>query len=209
MKKVLFFTSGSCLSFLFSSGQMLSFTGLGGYTFQDKVSYSNAYGYVNAGGHWGASVEGISKTGQGIELLYQQQPTHTPMYYYNSPTKINENSDQTTISYFMLNGVDYLLKSRIQPYGGVGIGVALIDTKSYGSATKFSWDAKLGVRLKASSRISVKVQAQLYAILQAEGGDFYTGSGGSGVAVNSTSSIYQFGFSGGICLNFEKKGPPM
>jgi len=203
-------SAACCLSFFFSSGQVLSVTGFGGYTFRERADFSNAYGYINAGGHWGASVEGINRTGQGIELLYQRQGTHTPMYYYNSPnTQINENGDQTAISYFMLNAVNYFLRSDIQPYAGAGMGVALIDNNAYGSATKFSWDVKLGVRLKASPKISFKLQAQLYSIVQAEGGDFYGPSATNGISVNSTGNTYQLGLSGGVCVNFEKKHPPL
>src|SRR5580765_5355000 len=98
MKKLLFLTTTVCLISLFASSQSVSITGFGGYTFRDKMSFGNAYGYLNESGHWGASVEGIRPNGQGIELLFQHQSTHAPLYYYAAPNiQINPNSDQTYI----------------------------------------------------------------------------------------------------------------
>jgi hypothetical protein len=209
VKKILLLSISNFLCCLLTTAQTLSVTGYGGYTFQDKVSFSNAYGYVTDGGHWGVSAEGISRSGNGAEILYQQQNTRTPMYYYNSPgEQINKDADQATVSYIMLNGIRYLPRQKIQPYGGLGLGIAILSSKSYSSQTKFAWDAKIGAKLKASSRLGIKLQAQLYSIVQAAGGDFYAGTGGSGFSANSYSSIYQFGFSGGICLDFEKKRLP-
>lgn len=205
MKKILFLSAALTLISLLTSAQILSLTGFGGYTFRDKINFGNAYGYLNAAGHWGLSVEGIKPSGHAIELLFQQQRTHTPLYYYALPNnQINTNADQTTISYLMLNGVRYLMMPSVQPYFGLGLGAAFIDNKSYSSETKFAWDAKLGVKFKASPMIGIKLQAQLFSVIQAAGGGFYYGTGGSAVVISSYSSIYQFGFSGGICLDFDK-----
>jgi opacity protein-like surface antigen len=206
MKKLLFLLVCLCFISLFASAQTFSITGFGGYTFRDKVSFGNAYGYLQEAGHWGVSLEGIRPDGHGIELLFQHQSTHTPLYFYAAPnSQININTDQTYLSYIMLNAVHYfLMPATVQPYGGLGIGMAIIDNKAYSTQTKFAWDAKFGVKFKASPVIGIKLQTQIFSIVQASGSGFYVGTGGAIIAVSSYSTIYQFGFTGGICFDFDK-----
>jgi len=194
--------------------QTFSITGFGGYTFQDKVNFSNAYGYINAGGHWGLSLEGINREGHAFEILYQQQNTHAPLYDYGSGFKLNPEKDNVALSYIMANALHYMMYNpRVQPYGGLGIGAAiiksdgkdLIGTPYSESSTKFAWDAKLGVKIKAGDVVGIKLQAQIFSVVQAAGAGFYGGTGGSGAYVSSYSSIYQFAFTGGLCFDFAKK----
>jgi hypothetical protein len=44
------------LFFIVAAGysQHLSVNAFGGYTFRDKINFSNAYTYINGGGMWGA-----------------------------------------------------------------------------------------------------------------------------------------------------------
>jgi opacity protein-like surface antigen len=214
MKKSLLFVS---VILLLSSGifaQTISLSGFGGFTFQDKVAFNNAFGYIKESGHWGFSLEGINNgSGHAIELLYQQQNTHVPLYYYSFPNIQINPKDETAISYIMLNGVQYLMHNpRIWPYGGLGIGAAVVKINGENSQlqtysnteTKFAWDVKLGVKIKATPVIGIKLQAQLFSVVQAAGGGFYVGTGGAGVGVSSYSTIYQFGFTGGISIDLDK-----
>lgn len=213
MKKLIAVLCLCSLLTMASQAQVLSITGFGGYTFQDRVSFGNAYGYINAGGHWGVSMEGISPEGHGIELYFQQQRTHAPIYTYNAGVKLNPEKDNLTLSYIMLNGVMYhQISPTVQPYGGIGIGVGIIasDGKDISNnpysqtQTRFAWNTKMGVKIKTGSVVGIKLQAQLFSIIQASGGGFYVGSG-SGAYVNSYSSIWQFGFTGGLCFDLKKK----
>ncbi len=77
MKKALI---TSVILFIAAAGysQHLSINAFGGYTFRDKINFGNAYTYINAGGIWGVSVEGVNQQGTGLELLYQYQSTNVP-----------------------------------------------------------------------------------------------------------------------------------
>lgn len=188
------------------SAQTFSLTALGGYTFQDHVSFSSAYSYIRASGHWGASVEGIIPNGGAIQLLFQTQPTHAPFYFYNTPNnEQNKGKDKCTLTYIMLNGLRYVQTgSAAEPYGGLGLGVGIVAPEAGTSATKFAWDAFLGVKIKTGSAVGIKLQAQLYSMAQVAGGGFYAGTGGGGAYVSTYSTIVQFGLTGGICFDFAK-----
>src|SRR5882672_9985405 len=82
--------------------QHLSVNAFGGYTFRDKINFGNAYSYINAGGMWGASVEGVNAQGTGIELLYQYQSTDIPTYTQPGNILVSGNTS-SVVSYLLLN----------------------------------------------------------------------------------------------------------
>ena len=132
------------LFFIMAAGysQHLSVNAFGGYTFRDKINFSNAYTYINAGGMWGASIEGVNAQGTGLEILYQYQSTSTPTTIYIPSQTF---SSSTVISYLLLNFEQYYTNNpKIQPYGGLGLGAAFYKSDYQGSTseTKFAWDIK-------------------------------------------------------------------
>jgi len=125
--------------------------------------------------------------------------------YYNTGLPANKDNDQAILSYIMVNGLHYVkVNPHLQPYGGIGIGVGIASPQSGSSFSKFAWDLKLGLKIKPGSVVGIKLQAQLFSVVQASGGGFYIGSGGAAVGVSSYSSIYQFGFTGGLCFDLDR-----
>jgi opacity protein-like surface antigen len=204
MKKALI---TSVILFIAAAGysQHLSVNAFGGYTFRDKINFGNAYAYINGGGIWGASVEGVNAQGSGLELLYQYQSTAIPIYLSpgNSLQAANNNS---VVSYLLLNFEQYLMNNpKIQPYGGIGLGAAFYkgDYAGTTSATKFAWDLKAGIKFKASSAVGIKIGAQLLGSAQATGTAFYSpGYGYPPYAYTTYATILQFGFTGGLVFDF-------
>jgi hypothetical protein len=180
--------------------QHLSVNAFGGYEFRDKLNFGNAYAYLNGGGFWGASVEGVNQQGTGVELLYQYQSTNIPAYTY--PGNVPQNPGQTgaVVSYLLLNFEQYMMNNpKIQPYGGIGLGAAFYkgDFPQAASTTKFAWDLKAGIKFKASSSVGFKIGAQLLGSAQATGTAFYYG-----YAYTTYATILQFGFTGGLVFDF-------
>jgi hypothetical protein len=196
MKKTI--VSSVVLLFMVAAGyaQHLSVNAFGGYTFRDKIDYNNAYTYINGGGMWGASVEGVNQQGTALELLYQYQSTKTPTTTYIPNQTYNSN---TVVSYLLLNFEQYLMNNpKIQPYAGLGLGAAFYKSDYSGStsATKFAWDIKAGVKFKMSSSVGIKIGAQLLSSAQATGNAFYYG-----YVYTTYATILQFGFTGGLVFD--------
>jgi hypothetical protein len=63
--------------------------------------------------------------------------------------------------------------------------------KDGGSATKFAWDAKLGVQSKTASSVSFKFHAYIQNVIAAIGSDFYYTAGGGIISVLDYASIFQ------------------
>ena len=202
MKKTLI---TSVILFIAAAGysQHISVNAYGGYTFRDKINFSNSgYAYINGGFMWGASVEGVNAQGTGLELLYQYQSTAIP-YYVGNVQKVG--NDNTVVSYLLLNFEQYMLNNpKIQPYGGIGLGAAFYQGTSDGtsSGTKFAWDLKAGVKFKASDAFGIKIGAQLLGSAQATGSAFYVPYPGYVYPYTTYATILQFGFTGGLVYDF-------
>jgi opacity protein-like surface antigen len=184
--------------------QHLSVNGYGGFTFRDKVNFTNVYAYINEGFMWGVSVEGVNQQGTGLELVYQYQSTDIPTYTYpgNSQTNANPSS---VISYLLLNFEQYMMNNpKIQPYGGIGLGAAFYKGSNPGtsSTTKFAWDLKAGVKIKTNSALGFKIGAQLLGSSQATGTAFYVPPYGGVYPYTTYATILQFGFTGGLVFDF-------
>jgi len=188
--------------------QHLSVNAFGGYTFRDRVNFGQGYAYLNAGGIWGVSVEGVNAQGSGLELLYQYQSTRTPGYYNNGQPFVGaggETNPSSIISYLLLNGEQYFMNNpKIQPYAGIGLGAAFYKSNENGvnSATKFAWDIKAGVKFKASNTVGIKIGAQLLGSAQATGTAFYVPPIGGVYPYTTYTTILQFSFTGGLVFDF-------
>jgi hypothetical protein len=182
-------------------GQTISVNAFGGYTFDEKLNFDNAYATIRGGSMWGVSAEGIGPHGGGIELLYQYQSTTAPVSSY-SLGQLNPGNDGAVISYLLLNGIQYFkVIPKIEPYAGLGAGAIFISANSGSSATKFAWDFKGGLKIKAKHGLAFKVGAQLLSSLQ-ESGTYYYYYYGHPYAYTGYSTIWQFSFTGGVTFDF-------
>lgn len=180
----------------------------GGYTFPDHVPLGyynnyNSYGYINGSGQYGAGLEFFVDQMRALELSYQYMGTHMPFYNYQGQTNIG--NDKATIQYILIGGNNYVpTHGNVMPYGGVGLGVGLINYTYYEgyseSRTKFAWNLHLGVKVKTEGALSLKIQAYLQSIAQGVGVGVGFGTGGAGAGVTTYSSMLQFGLGAALCI---------
>ena len=93
--------------------------------------------------------------------------------------------------------------AKARPYGGLGLGVGVIGVNE-STATKFAWDARLGVKIKTASVVSLKLQAYMQSIISPFGTDVWVGAGGYACAVPDYATLWQFGFTGVVCFDFKR-----
>jgi len=202
-KQLIYLCLFCCLGFSSTAWSQKTVINLyGGYTFRDKLSFTNGYGYINDNAHYGASVEFFVKKYKSIELLYDRMDTKTPLYDYNG-VPYNPGGTNISVNYILLNFINYFPASTpaVSPYLGAGLGVGIVDSKDGpNTVTKFAWDLKGGVRVRTSKAIGFKLQGELKSIVQGVGGDLYIGTGGTGGGITSYSTMLQFSLTGGICI---------
>ncbi|MBL8002110.1 MAG: hypothetical protein JNL05_09130 [Flavobacteriales bacterium] len=174
----------------------------GGWTFQDKFDISGTYGgyaYNNAGigdgAHYGGGLEFEVRENKCVELFYQNQSAQGFIDY-----GLGQFTTDVSVNYAMLGGLGYApFSDAVHGYGGFNIGAAWFNT-DYGNSTKFAWGGKLGLKINASEKVGIKLGAQLLSPVQGAGGGIYFGTGGAGAGVSTYSTMYQFGFTGGLCF---------
>lgn len=191
----------TCLFLLGSTGfAQIGLTGYGGFTFADQFSGSDFSGKVEDAGHWGVGLEYMVHEFYGLELLYKRLDPVVSLRIRGQEFR----EVDVAMNYIMLSGNRYVpVSGAVKPYGGLGLGPVILTNKTDDETiTKFAWLVKLGALFMPSDRIGLKVQAEFYSIVQGVGGSFYFGTGGSGAGISTYSSVYQFGFSGGITIRF-------
>jgi len=183
--------------------QHLSVNLFGGYTFRDKLDFYQSYAYINGGGMFGASIEGVNTQGTGLELLYQYQSTAIPVYTYLNNAKVADNSS-SVVSYLLLNFEQYYMNNpKVMPYGGIGFGVAFYkgNSPNTSSDAQFAWDLKGGVKIMAASKFGIKIGAQLLGSAKATGTSFYVPYPGYVYPYTTYTTILQFGLTGGLVFD--------
>ena len=177
------------------------------YTFSDKFDTEYGTGKLQDGFQWGGGLEfGLSEV-MAVELIYQNLKT-TAYYdgYYDFGPSQRFNGD-VGINYVMIGGTRYApLNDKISGFGTFDLGVAWSnpdESLNSESVTKFALGGRLGVRIMASEKVSIRIHGQLLSPVQWAGGGFYFGTGGSGAGVTTGSTIYQFNLGGS--LNYRLK----
>ncbi len=215
MKKTIILLPLMILSAL-SYAQSLRVNTYAGYVFDDRFeSYysSSSYfkGKVEGGFQWGAGLEyKFPSTTKAFELLYINQNTNAPTDYRDDSIlggqvqSINLNLNSHWI---MANGINYfqLQTDKIEPYIGAGIGMIVANAKNPDSGrsitdTKFAWNVKVGTNIWVTEQVGIKLQAGLMSAVQSVGGGLYFGTGGLGAGLSTYSTMYQFGFLGGLVV---------
>ena len=179
----------------------------GGYNFKDKVNFDASYGYVNEAFQYGAGLEYFPARNKSFELRWLGMGTEFP-FHGPAGNQLNVGKDKGSINYILLGGNSYFgndPKAKALPYFGAGLGVGILALKDGNSETHFAWDAKLGVKIKTSSAVSINLHAYVQSIIAAVGYDYYYYPGWGTTAFTDYASIFQFGLGGALCFNFKKK----
>ncbi len=174
----------------------------GGYTFADKVDFSNGYGKISDGFQWGAGVEiGISPV-NAFELIYQRMDAEGMVVPFFGD---REEAD-LGITYVMIGGTRYVpVSDLIRGFASFDAGLAVFTPKDLdrSNVTKFAWGLRAGMEVSPGDLASLRIHAQLMSPVQAVGGGFYLGTGGSGAGVSTYSTIYQFNLGGSLIFRLK------
>lgn len=170
------------------------------YTFADKFETEYGYGKIYDGFQWGGGLEFEIQPGAAVELIYQRLETNT---YYEGYLGTDYSGD-LSMNYILLGGTGYQpFNDVVSGFGtfnmGVGFTSNLDETLVSENVTKFSIGGRLGVRIAPpSSKVSIRLHAQILSPVQWFGGGFYFGTGGSGAGVSTGSTIWQFNLGGSV-----------
>jgi hypothetical protein len=201
MKKVIFsiLALAACQA---ASAQKMGISLQGGYTFQDRVDFSYGYGLIHDNAHYGGSLQYDVNPNYSIDLTYLREDTKATLYgtLLNYEYKI-------AMNHILLGGLRYYhFNPKVAGIGGLQAGATIFTSSDVsGSVTKFTYGIRLGVEISPSPTVGIRLQGQMLSPVQGAGGGFYFGTGGSGVSISTYSSLYLFGFTGGLIFKFGGK----
>jgi opacity protein-like surface antigen len=206
-------------AFLLISGittaQELRVNTYGGYVFDDRVDsyFSNTSYYdgtIKGGFRWGAGLEYLIPGKAAIELQYLRQDTNAPTVYQDG-LQIQQTDFILAENWIMLNGTRYFpVNETVEPFMGLGLGMGIFnlenpDNNNTTNATKFAWNLRGGTNIWVSENVAIRVQAALFSAVQSMGGGLYFGTGGAGAGLSTYSTMYQFGFDGGLVFKLPQR----
>ena len=211
MKKIFLFFLSIGLSDVVLS-QEIRINTYGGYIFKDQVnSYytsSSFYrGQIQDGARWGGGIEYIVPEKGGLELNYLRQNTNAPTVYQDdgiSSGQLQRTNFDLQLNWLLVNGTRYFpVSEQLEPFAGLGVGIGLFEltnpnTNNQRSTTKLAYIARGGINIWLAEKVAFRAQASLVSAVQSIGGSFYFGTGGSGTGLSTYSTMYQFGFDGGL-----------
>ena len=176
-----------------------------GYTFQSKVNFDAAYTEVQAAFRYGGGIEYFAGFNKSMTLKYHRMDTQFPLFTQAGVRLNTDDQAKGSVNYILLGGNTYFgdMDGKARPYGGLGLGVGVIGVNN-NTATKFAWDARLGVKVKTSSVVSLKLEAYMQSIISTFGSDVWVGAGGYAYAVPDYATLWQFGFTGILCFDFKR-----
>jgi hypothetical protein len=176
-----------------------------GYTFGSKVNFDAAYTEVQAAFRYGGGIEYFADFNKSITLKYHRMDTQFPLYWQNGDPINSDKDNKGSVNYILVGGNSYFgdMDAKAQPYGGLGLGVGIIGVND-NTATKFAWDARLGVKIKTASVAAIKLEAYMQSIISTFGSDVWIGYNGVAYAVPDYATLWQFGLTGIICLDFKR-----
>jgi len=196
-----------------AQSQYIRLNGYAFYTLDDNVESTNGNNYFNGTikGNllWGLGLEYKPLRDYGIELIYFRQDTDFPASYYDGD--YHARTFKLGSNFILVGGNRYLRirNSRIEPFAGGMIGLAIFENKeplpgAPSSTSKLGWGIKTGVNIMASEQVGFKLQMQLLSAVQAVGGGLYLGTGGAGAGLGAYSTMMQVSFGGGLVIKFGK-----
>jgi hypothetical protein len=197
MRKIFFFIAMLLMAPFFMQAQHVEITPFGGYVFPVTWHASNGSIYFNGNAQYGGMIGvGISRS-VDVELMYNRIDTKA------YPSMVGYSFDEVPLSvnYFMGGFVkNFRVNDIVSPYLGFNLGACLMDPKldDYYSYWFFSFGAEGGVKIYFSKYVGLRLQAQMLVPVQGGGFYFYGGSGYGGTAVTVSSTLVDFGFTGGL-----------
>lgn len=173
-----------------------------GYTLEETVPYDFGDLKIKDGLQWGGGLEYYLSSYNSVELKYNRMDTDFAFSGYFDGQNLYQGGKGSLQSY-MIGYNNYFIKgdsSKATPFIGASIGLGIADSPEISAETGFAWDVKIGLRMKPSGPVSIKLQAYLQSMLTQAGYDYWNYYGYT-YAVPQYARILQFGF--GAVIGFD------
>lgn len=177
--------------------QHVEITPFGGYVFPARWNASNGSLYFYGNAQYGGIIDiGMSRV-VDIELMYNRIDTKASSEAIGYPYEdvpLSEN-------YYMVGITkNFRVNPTVSPFLGMSLGGLYLapKTSQYYSYWFFAMGVNGGAKIYFNKFVGIRLQAQLLMPVQSGGFSFYYGTGGGGSTVYLNSTLFDFGFTGGL-----------
>jgi hypothetical protein len=204
MKKIFLLTLLIFGAQYFVQAQKVELTPFGGYVFPTR--WSGAYGsvYCNGAAQYGGILSIATSRVVDFNIIYNRIDTKGEPEAYGIPLDEFDLSEN-----FYMVGVtkNFRVNEKVSPFVSFNLGGVYFAPKNtdYYSYWFFAMGADAGVKVYFSKVVGIRLQTQLMFPVQYGGFSFYYGSGGGGSSVYVTSTMLNFGFTGGLIFRLGNK----
>ena len=205
MKKGILFSALLCCMFVVSFGQTsLELIPMGGYTFADKINFTNSFGRIDEGFNYGGSLQFNLNRRIGIEIMYNRMDVQAQLYNYGAvPGDAPIYQTNTGINYIMAGPISSfpLPNSPASLFFGVDLGAAIFSPhpNDFSSNVKFAYGFQAGTNIYLDPRFGIRLSARLLGTAPTDG-YYFGGWGDPGGYYGFNSGIVQFGFNVGFII---------
>ncbi len=201
MKRAIFMLAALiCLPFLIKA-QKVEVTPFGGYVFGGTMQGNTADAHINDNAQYGGIISIAVSRVVDFDLIYNRSDTKAQLIYSSVggialPTK----DIPISINYMQIGFTkNFRVNPMVSPFIGFNIGASLFYPKeAYSDSWFFSVGMNAGTKVYFSKRVGLRLQAQGFVPVQGTAFSMFVGTGGSGGGVSVYSTLFQFGFTGGL-----------
>jgi len=189
---------------LSSLAQTVELTPFAGYTFRSTKNYSSGWTRVNDGFTYGGALTIAPSPFNAIEISYYRYETTAEAHTnYSGFMEYNGN---VAINYMFIGGQRlFPANDKVTGFTGLNLGAGWMSSQDndFSTMTKFAMGIDAGVKIMASEKVGLRLQANLNFPITSSGGSFYVGTGGTGVAMYGYVPLLSFGFTGGLIFKIK------
>jgi hypothetical protein len=211
MKKSIYLMAAMiCLPFFIMS-QTVEITPFGGYVFGGNMQGDYGDVHIDGNAQYGGMISVAISRVVDIDLIYNRSDTKAQVNYFSEYGYTQPSLDiPLSINYMQIGFTkNFRVNPTVSPFVGFNLGACDFAPKEengtdYSDAWFFSVGFNAGAKVYFSKRVGIRLQAQGYIPVQAAGFTMFVGTGGTSSGVGVYSTLFQFGFTGGLIFRLGK-----
>jgi hypothetical protein len=201
MKKyICLFAALACIPLLLKA-QSVEVTPFGGYVFGGNMQGDYGDVHINGNAQYGGMISFAVSRVMDVDLIYNRSDTRAQVNYFAGGPYVQTYLDiPISINYMQVGFTkNFRVNPTVSPFVGLNIGACDFAPKEdYSDAWFFSVGINAGAKVYFSKRIGLRLQAQGFVPVQGTAFSMFVGTGGSSAGVSVYSTLFQFGFTGGL-----------
>ncbi len=206
MKKPIFFLLVILYLPFLIKAQSVEVTPFGGYVFSGTMQTDYGDVHLKDNAQYGGMISFAVSKVMDVDLLYNRSDTWANLAYYTIGNHLRYLDVPLSINYMHIGFTkNFRVNPKVSPFVGLNLGACLFAPKDdYPDEWFFSVGLNAGAKIYFSKRVGLRLQAQGFVPVQGAGLSMFVGTGGPSGGVSVYSTLFQFGFTGGLIFRLGK-----